>query len=399
MDLFENLQMMNESSTSTYESEVDYEVLKQNDIDFFENGAGNYRVVTPDDDKLDIVIETQNDNGVTKWFVSLPSEDIRTVDSDLTSAILTVVNKISGPNFGRHTEDVEQINESTNEDFVKKECEKYGINKSSYGSGYMELYLEPTDDAAEKFINKIEADGYKFISKQEDGPKNSVFENDVTLIYGKEVEGNRCIIAISIHPSEDSVIVSCGYNEDESDNEFFESLQNPNEPEEIIEWDDDVFDDQYDDGEEKIEAAIVKDKKDIEQTCENKESLKEDLKDPKLISFQEKANKFGAMIDALGEEMSEYDLNEFLKGLTNELHMDVYKAGESYPSDIDGYFAQPVDELDLNDEVDAELYDWVDRILTDCIAKTKTFIESKIETLEGEISAIETDIINLKAVL
>ena len=122
-------------------------------------------------------------------------------------------------------ENLQMLNESeiiSNDEFVKREAEKYGINKCSYGSGYLELYLEPTDHAANEFIKKIESDGYKLLDEQKDGPENTKFENDVTLVYGKEVEGNRCIIAVSIHPSEDSIIVSCGYNEDEYDNEFFE---------------------------------------------------------------------------------------------------------------------------------------------------------------------------------
>lgn len=112
----------------------------------------------------------------------------------------------------------------TNDEFVKNECEKYGINECSYGTNYKMLGLDPTDSGAEEFIKKIEADGYKFIEKLKDGIENHESENDVTLVYGKEVEGNRCIIAISIHPSENYTVVSCGYDEMEHDNEFFENL-------------------------------------------------------------------------------------------------------------------------------------------------------------------------------
>ena len=118
----------------------------------------------------------------------------------------------------------ESGNLMSNDEFVKNECEKYGINEYSYGTNYKMLDLDPTDSSAEEFINKIEADGYKFIEEQKDGVKNHESENDVTLVYGKEVEGNRCIIAISIHPSENYVVVSCGYDEEEHDNEFFENL-------------------------------------------------------------------------------------------------------------------------------------------------------------------------------
>ena len=136
-------------------------------------------------------------------------------------------------------ENLQNMNESVNEDLVKHECEKYGFNKPSYGSGYMELYLEPSDKSAEEFIKKIEADGYKFIEEQKDGLKNTTSENDVTLVYGKEAGENRCIIAVIIHPSENYVIATCGYNEDESDNEFFESaiLKDDKDIEEVVEAD------------------------------------------------------------------------------------------------------------------------------------------------------------------
>lgn len=94
MNLFENLQMMKENST--FESQVDYEVLKQNDIDFFENGAGVYRVVTPDGDTLDMdIILSNGPVDRPKYFVSLPSEDVKSVDVDLTTAIIDVVNKLN----------------------------------------------------------------------------------------------------------------------------------------------------------------------------------------------------------------------------------------------------------------------------------------------------------------
>lgn len=112
-----------------------------------------------------------------------------------------------------------------NDAFVKKECEKYGIVENSYGTNYKILGLEPTDYAAKEFIKKIETDGYRLIEEQKDGIEGDVSENDVTLVYGKEVGNNRCIIAVSIHPSENYVIVSCGYDETEHDNEFFENLK------------------------------------------------------------------------------------------------------------------------------------------------------------------------------
>ena len=306
-------------------------------------------------------------------------------------------------------ENLQIMKESTDADFVKQECEKYGIIGRSYGTNYAMLELEPTDEAATEFTNKIEADGYKLITTQKDGVEGDESEDDVTLVYGKEIEDKRCIIAVSIHPSENSVIVSCGYDEQESDNEFFESKE---EPEEIIEWDEDVFDDQYDDGEDKTEAAIVKDEKDmemvVEQAIEDKEdvefeveeveTLTEDLADPKE-ALQVKANRFGAMVDALGEEMSEFELNEFLKGLTDELDMDIYEEGEPYPSDLEGYLGMDPHELDMEDEETIDLINWIDGIVTDCTTKTVEFIKGKIETLKGEISALETSIKDLESLL
>lgn len=89
-----NESVLNEAET--FESNVDYNALKDNNIDFFENGAGIYRVTTPDGDTLDIDIELSNSpTDVPKYFVSLPSEDIKTVNVDLTTAIIDVVNKLN----------------------------------------------------------------------------------------------------------------------------------------------------------------------------------------------------------------------------------------------------------------------------------------------------------------
>ena len=94
MNLFENLIKFNESNT--FEANVDYGVLQDNNIDFFENGAGIYRVITPDGDTLDIDIELSNSpTDIPKYFVSFPSEDVKSVDVDLTTAIIDVVNKLN----------------------------------------------------------------------------------------------------------------------------------------------------------------------------------------------------------------------------------------------------------------------------------------------------------------
>ena len=294
-------------------------------------------------------------------------------------------------------ENLQIMSESTNEDFVKQECEKYGFNKPSYGSGYMELYLEPSDKSAEEFIKKIEADGYKFIEEQKDGLANTTSENDVTLVYGKEVGENRCIIAVVIHPSEDYVIATCGYNEDESDNEFFENaiLKNNKDIEEVVEAS--ILKDEKD-VETVVEQKIIKDEKDIEQVVEGTQTLTEDS-DNILDLVEAKSKRFGAMVDAIGEDMPTSEVNDFLKGLTTELDMDVYEGDKPYPTDLAGYFGQPVDELDINNSDDLEMINWIDGILTGCIDKMNDFITSRIETLRGEISAIEGDIEVLKSVL
>lgn len=114
MNLFENLQLMKENST--FESQVDYEVLKQNDIDFFENGMGIYRVTTPDGDTLDIDIELSKvPIDRPKYFVSLPSEDVRSVNADLTTAIIDVINKLNNFPMSKGPKR-KSINESTDKD-------------------------------------------------------------------------------------------------------------------------------------------------------------------------------------------------------------------------------------------------------------------------------------------
>lgn len=114
MNLFENLQLMKENST--FESQVDYEVLKQNDIDFFENGMGIYRVTTPDGDTLDIDIELSNAPiDRPKYFVSLPSEDVRSVNADLTTAIIDVIDKLNNFPMSKGPKR-KSINESTDKD-------------------------------------------------------------------------------------------------------------------------------------------------------------------------------------------------------------------------------------------------------------------------------------------
>ena len=102
-----------------------------------------------------------------------------------------------------------------NEEFIKHECEKYNITDDSYGTTYKEMSLDFTNKAVNDFINKIENDGYKFVEEINDD------EFDKTLIYAKEVEQNRCIIAIVIHPSEGYNLVSCGYDEQEGDYKYF----------------------------------------------------------------------------------------------------------------------------------------------------------------------------------
>lgn len=161
--------------------------------------------------------------------------------------------------------------------------------------------------------------------------------------------------------------------------------------------------------EDKTESAILKDDKDIETIVEQKvvedevideeiETLTEDSADPKE-ALQNKAIKFGAMVDALSETISTSDLHSILQDLTVELDMDVYEDGEPYPTDLDGYFSEPVANLNLNDEADAELFDWVDNVLDDCINKIKVHINGQIETLKGEMSAIENDINTLESVI
>ncbi len=147
-----------------------------------------------------------------------------------------------------------------------------------------------------------------------------------------------------------------------------------------------------------VEQKIIKDEKDIEQVVEGTQTLTEDS-DNILDLVEAKSKRFGAMVDAIGEDMPTSEVNNFLKGLTTELDMDVYEGDKPYPTDLAGYFGQPVDELDINNSDDLEMINWIDGILTQCIDEMNAFITSRIETLRGEISAIEGDIARLELVL
>ena len=410
--LIENSQKIIESIN--LESEVDYSILKQNGIDFFENGAGIYRIVTPDDDKLDIEIEIQNDNGITKYFVSLPSEDVKTVDADLTSAILTVVNKLSGPPFK------ENVEKSLNNDEEKtiteaKSSSKSNISKMTYKGQKIQnqdwaeykvgTYVEVINPLNNKSLDiKMGISGYgKLAGKVKDTYVYNDGSDNLTSGGSNHNYGE-------LNPSaEQSCIIEV--------HDDFKTSQHGDKTNRIIipvECLKEISEKEYKDivnkiprkglnklfnkNKKRIEATILKDEKDMEQIVENKETLTEDSADPKE-ALQDKADKFGAMIDALGEEMNEYELNEFLKGLTDELDMDIYEDGEPYPTDLDGYFAEPVAGLNLNDEADAEMFDWIDDVLTDCINKTVEYIKGRIETLKGEISALETTISDFESLI
>ena len=255
MNLFESLQMMKESIDIELENiitriqnifhcDVDDVNCESNSCSFVVYNITDNRATDIEDVIMSRFLDYDNVN------VSF-EKDNSYLSSNVKSAYKFNISLI---------EDSQLITESTNDDFVKQECEKYGVINRSYGTNYKMLDLEPSDEAATEFTNKIEADGYKLITTQKDGVDGDITENDVTLVYGKEVENNRCIIAVSIHPSENSVIVSCGYDEEDGAAEFFEST----EPEEIIE--------RNDSGEEKTEASIIKDEKDMEQIVENKKS-------------------------------------------------------------------------------------------------------------------------------
>lgn len=97
-----------------FDSQVDYNTLSDYNIEFFENGAGDYKVITPDGDKLDIDIELSHDD---KYFVSLPSEDVRSVNRDLTTAIIDVINKLY--NFPIN-EGLKKINENLYDEYLER---------------------------------------------------------------------------------------------------------------------------------------------------------------------------------------------------------------------------------------------------------------------------------------
>ena len=153
------------------------------------------------------------------------------------------------------------------------------------------------------------------------------------------------------------------------------------------------------DDEELEESKIIKDEKDIEQIIEGKEIKTEDSNDPKEI-FANKTKKWAEKIDTLANIINENELHKFLSSLSPDLDMDVYTSGELYPSDPDGYFSNgSLAELNLNDEYDAEEFNWVNEQLDDFTIKLDEKIKSTIEDLENKIKSIEQDISDLKSAL
>ena len=128
---------------------------------------------------------------------------------------------------------------------------------------------------------------------------------------------------------------------------------------------------------------------------ENLQIMNEDYADPKE-ALQNKSNKFSELIDALGETMNEPDLNEFLRTLSDDFYLDIYDEGMPYPADLDGYFGEPVENLNLNNEEDAKLFEIVDNLLTNCITKTREFIKTQVSNLKDEISKLENTINKLQ---
>ena len=119
MNLFENLQNFNESINNTFEQDVDYNILKDNNVDFFENGAGVYRLTTPNGETVDVNIELSNSaTDIPKYFVSIPGDDIKTVSVDLTAALLDAANKLDdgGSPFDKIKRAPKKVTESSDGD-------------------------------------------------------------------------------------------------------------------------------------------------------------------------------------------------------------------------------------------------------------------------------------------
>lgn len=101
--LFENLQSiklhqkkenLNNDEYINFESKVDYKVLNQENVDFFLNGAGEYRIETPDGEMLTAEIELTNSvMSGPEYYVTLVGDDVTACGRDLTAAILDAVYK------------------------------------------------------------------------------------------------------------------------------------------------------------------------------------------------------------------------------------------------------------------------------------------------------------------
>lgn len=121
----------------------------------------------------------------------------------------------------------ELINDNSNKqnEFVKSECEKYGIYEFDNHIG---VYNKKFNTDINEFINRIKKDGYKFIEKYDDFSYDSL-NDGVGYIFIKEINGCRIIISIETDFN-DGFIVYAGYDEKSFfDKELFENLKKFNE--------------------------------------------------------------------------------------------------------------------------------------------------------------------------
>lgn len=169
-----------------FDSQVDYDSLSDYNIEFFENGAGDYKVITPDGDKLDIDIELSDDD---KYFVSLPSEDIRSVNRDLTTAIIDVVNKLN--NFPIN----EDINEMENDPSTYIDSSgKTRKNWSIYADYEFKIGKEPTISGLLEISKDL--DSTKYLSNKDKKELKDYINSRcktlkteaVTKFYGKDFD-------------------------------------------------------------------------------------------------------------------------------------------------------------------------------------------------------------------
>lgn len=400
MNLFENLQMLNESNEiKTFNISFKYNDVYQANLikGYSEEQVINYfKSYKPDAEILGVKLATKDDEKPGKPIIDTTKESFISKDDN-------------------NVEEINKSNDSEEPVIEAKSSSKSNANEMTYKGQQIQnqdwaeykigTYVEIINPINNKSLDiKMGISGYGRLAGKvkdtyvyNDGADNLTAGGSNHNYHELNPSADQsCLIEVhddfkvSQHNDKTNrIIVPTEYLKEISEKEYKDIVNKiPRKG----------FDKLFNKNKTRIEATIVKDEKDMEQVVEGTRTLTEDS-DNILDLVEAKAKRFGAMVDAIGEDMPTSEVNDFLKGLTTELGMDVYEGGEPYPTDLEGYLGMPIADIDVNDENDIELINWIDSVLTECITKTERFVKSRIEILKGEISAIERDIAILEGVL